>query len=47
MQGNFGLSFCSQDEGQYQDLMVLTRNGSNKAFTYLKKDYGSLGREAG
>eukprot|EP00928_Gymnodinium_smaydae_P019825 TRINITY_DN17635_c0_g2_i1.p1 TRINITY_DN17635_c0_g2~~TRINITY_DN17635_c0_g2_i1.p1 ORF type:complete len:1148 (-),score=208.64 TRINITY_DN17635_c0_g2_i1:45-3488(-) len=33
--------------GQYQDLIVLGATGCNSAFTYLKEDYGKLGREAG
>eukprot|EP00435_Cladocopium_sp_Y103_P020526 s4382_g5.t1 len=33
--------------GQYQDLMVLASTGMNEAFTYLREDYGQLGRPAG
>ena len=33
--------------GQYQDLMVLASTGVNEAFTYLREDYGQLGRPAG
>jgi len=31
--------------GQYQDLMVLGTTGNNRAYTYLRDDYGSIGRE--
>eukprot|EP00811_Abedinium_folium_P001093 NODE_109_length_3629_cov_7.384923.p1 GENE.NODE_109_length_3629_cov_7.384923~~NODE_109_length_3629_cov_7.384923.p1 ORF type:complete len:1157 (+),score=349.21 NODE_109_length_3629_cov_7.384923:68-3538(+) len=33
--------------GQYQDVMILSYWGRNTAYTYLKKDYGEMGREEG